>query len=286
MQSPQSPISPKARSRASSRASHLTLDLTNIPPLIKPTKPTNTLLITNIQNLETFHPVNLQTLRDTIHASAPILNWSPLKSFRRILVTFATAQQALEVRQAIDGEIILGDEIKVYFGENTPVEPVDQHLAAPESKKLFFISPPPSPPHGWELKNEGPPNTVVVAEDLAHALARLSTKRPPPVFQEAAEQTVTPNDEARKSLDLSVDTTSKGPINAVKEKERGGAVGRSRSSSILLFEPEKKDENKMPAISVDDYSDGETAPTSPAESASPVKFVPPHTARPPVELIE
>jgi len=194
------------------------------------------------------------------------------------------------VRQAIDGEIILGDEIRVYFGENTPVQPVDQHLAAPESKKLFFISPPPSPPHGWELRNEEPPNTVVVAEDLAHALARLTAKRPPPVFQEASEQTASPKgDDAKKSPDLSVDTnatTAKGPINAVKEKERGGVVGRSRSSSILLFEPEKKDENKMPAISVDDYSDGETAPGSPVESASPVKFVPPHTARPPIELME
>jgi len=147
-------------------------------------------------------------------------------------------------------------------------------LAAPESKKLFFISPPPSPPHGWELRNEEPPNTVVVAEDLAHALARLTTKRPPPVFQEATEQNHTE----------AADTVGKGPVSVVKDKERV-TVGRSRSSSILLFEPEKKDEDKMPAISVDDYSDGETAPGSPVDCGSPVKIVPPHTARPPIELI-
>ncbi|RPA86197.1 Calcipressin [Ascobolus immersus RN42] len=282
MQSPQSPSSPQARSRASSRASHLTLDLSNIPPLIKPTQPTNTLLITNIQNLETFHPVNLQTLRDTINAAAPIVNWSPLKSFRRILVVFPSPQEALDVRKALDGEIILGDELKIYFGENTPVEPVDQHLAAPESKKLFFISPPPSPPHGWEVRDEEPPNTVVVAEDLAHALARLATKRPPPVFQEAPTQTPEPTNEAEKSE--AEDTMGKGPVSAVQNKDRA-TVGRSRSSSILLFEPEKKDENKMPAISVDDYSDGETAPTTPVGTESPVKIVPPHTARPPVELM-
>lgn len=232
--------------------------------------------------------MNLQTLRDTIHASAPIINWSPLKSFRRILVTFATPEQALEVRQAIDGEEILGDEIKVYFGENTPVEKQDQHLAAPESKKLFFISPPPSPPHGWELRNEEPPNTVVVAEDLAHALARLS-KRKDPVFREETAQQPSPSEDNRKSLDLSLDTTTavKGPVNTVKERSRSGTmVGRSRSSSILLFEPEKKDENKMPAISVDDYSDGETAPASPIDCESPAKWVPPHTARPPVELMQ
>jgi hypothetical protein len=31
-------------------------------------------------------------------------------------------------------------------------------LEAPQVSKMFFISPPPSPPHGWVMRNEDPPN--------------------------------------------------------------------------------------------------------------------------------
>lgn len=164
------------------------------------------------------------------------------------------------MRQVLDGEAIMGDRARVYFGEHTPVQPVDQHLQAPESKKLFFISPPPSPPHGWELRNEEPPNAVVVAEDLAQALARL--------------------DWVKAGKSSGRDSGTDGASGA----ETGGAspICRPRSaSSVVLFEPEN-DENQMPAISVDDYTDSgdEASPSSPAAPA------PLHTARPPVELIQ
>jgi hypothetical protein len=165
--------------------------------------------------------------------------------------SFATTEGALSVRQALDGEVIMGDRVRVYFGEHTPLQPVDQHLQAPESKKLFFISPPPSPPHGWESRNEEPPNQVVVAEDLAHALAKLTWE---PKHETEGE-----------------------------EKERVERVGRARSaSSVLLFEPEKDDEKDMPAISVDDYTDSgdERSPVSPVVPDMVI-----HTQRPPVELM-
>lgn len=156
----------------------------------------------------------------------------------------------------------MGDHARVYFGEHTPVEPVDQHLHAPESKKLFFISPPPSPPHGWEVKNESPPNATIVAEDLAHALAKLNCNTRP--YQDT--------DEARlKEGGLGGDATSP------------GGFRRPRSaSSVVLFEPEQQEDGtSMPGISVDDYTDSgeELSPISPIE---PTSF---HTSRPPVELI-
>jgi hypothetical protein len=142
----------------------------------------------------------------------------------------------------------------VYFGEHTPLQPVDQHLQAPEAKKLFFISPPPSPPHGWEIKNEEPPNAVIVAEDLAHALAKL-------------------NWEPRKANDEF-------------EKTEASSIGRPRSaSSVLLFEPEDDSKEDMPAISVDDYTDSgdERSPIEPVMVIPEKASV--HTARPPVELM-
>ncbi|KAI5852662.1 Calcipressin-domain-containing protein [Morchella snyderi] len=253
-QSPQlSPTSP-TRSRPSSRGSHLTLDLSSLPPLTQPAVPTNTLLITNLGNPETFNPMHLQQLREIIDSSAPVVSWSPLKSFRRIVCSFSSTEDAITVRQALDGEAIMGDRTRVYFGEHTPIQPVDQHLQAPESKKLFFISPPPSPPHGWETKNEEPPNATIVAEDLAHALAKLNCNTKP--YQRDSDETGT----------------------------SPGGLRRPRSaSSVVLFEPEEqRDGTSMPAISVDDYTDSGDE-RSPVEINSSSVF---HTQRPPVELIQ
>ena len=103
-------------SRKSSRSASLKLDLSSLPPLTQPTPPTNTLLFTNLQDLDIFRPENLQTIRDLISATAPICSWSPLKSFRRIVVSFADEQAAIKVRSVWDGEAVLGERCRVYFG--------------------------------------------------------------------------------------------------------------------------------------------------------------------------
>ncbi|ORY18762.1 calcineurin binding protein-like protein [Clohesyomyces aquaticus] len=163
-----------SRSRASSRTkSPLSLDLSDLPPLVEPSPPSNTLIITNLQEPEIFKPSNLVQIRETVNQYAPIHTWAPLKSFRRIVVSFFDVESAIKIRQNLDGEFLMGCRIRVYFGINTPMNPTDQHLPLPKSDKLFFISPPPSPPMGWEMHNEEAPNTIVHAEDLAAALARL-----------------------------------------------------------------------------------------------------------------
>lgn len=154
----------------------------------------------------------------------------------------------------------MGERVRVYFGEHTPLQPVDQHLQAPESKKLFFISPPPSPPHGWESKNEDPPNAVIVAEDLAHALAKLSY-------------------DPKRLSEATGDNTN-------ENKDGTQSIRRPRSaSSVVLFEPEDASASEMPAISVDDYTDSgdERSPVSPNLPAAAQAL---HTTRPPVELIQ
>lgn len=165
----------------------------------------------------------------------------------------------------------MGDRIRVYFGEHTPVEPADQHLHLPDAKKLFFISPPPSPPHGWEIRDEEPPNDLVLAEDLAEALSKLRAKNRGPGDVEGHTT------DAGKTLD------GEGLEGEMKP------MGRTRSGSIMLFEPEKKDETHMPSISVDDFSDGEASasvPHSPISPVAPATGAVFHTSRPPVELME
>ncbi|KAF4483612.1 inhibitor of calcineurin [Fusarium agapanthi] len=240
-------------SSSTSRRSNLTLDLSNIPPMTPPTPPSNTLLFTNLTDPAIFLPENLQVIRDLITHSAPIHAFAPLKSFRRIVVSFFDEQAAIDVRQVWDNEAIMGQQCRVYFGMPTPVDKRDEHLALPDAGKLFFISPPPSPPHGWEMRLEDAPNKLVHADDLADALAKLH-HRPGPM-DEGQDSPVTPPDSA--------------------------LPGRTRSrSSTLIYKPEDA-ASTMPAVIVDDMTD-EPEEVSPVEQSKPILA---HTARPPVELM-
>ncbi|CAG7560971.1 hypothetical protein NW768_004245 [Fusarium equiseti] len=249
--SPQHSRSASSASRRSNR-SNLSLDLSSLPPMTPPTPPSNTLLFTNLTDQDIFLPENLDVIRDLITHTAPIHAFAPLKSFRRIVVSFYDEQAAIAVRQIWDNEAIMGQQCRVYFGMPTPVDKRDEHLALPDAGKLFFISPPPSPPHGWEMRLEDAPNKLVHAEDLADALAKLH-HRPGPM-DEDENSPVTPLDSA--------------------------LPGRTRSrSSTLIYKPEEK--SSMPAVIVDDMTD-EPIEYSPVEQSKPILA---HTARPPVELM-
>ncbi|KAI8965043.1 Calcipressin-domain-containing protein [Daldinia sp. FL1419] len=252
---PSSPSQPIMERRGSSRS--LSLDLSSLPPLTQPTPPTNTLLITNLNDTEIFRPDNLQTLRELFQGTAPIYTWSPLKSFRRIIVSFFDEQAAIRVRSVWDGETIMGERCRVYFGQPTPLDlHKDDRLQLPDAGKLFFISPPPSPPHGWEMKLEDAPNKQVHAEDLAEALAKLRHQAAP--------------------ADAS-------PISPV---ESGPTSFRTRSrSSTLIYHPEEHGGSpNLPAISVDDMTDEpEESGFTLGGTTPPMKT---QTARPPIELME
>lgn len=241
-------------SSTASRRSNLSLDLSNLPPPSLPSAPSNTLLFTNLNDVDTFLPENLQQIRDLIAQTAPVHSFAPLKSFRRIVISFFDEQAAIDVRQVWDSEMVLGQQLKVYFGKPTPIAARDEHLALPDAGKLFFISPPPSPPHGWEVRLEDAPNKLVHAEDLAEALAKLHHR---PEAMDVSTSPITPPDSA--------------------------LPGRTRSrSSTLIF---KSEVNSMPAVIVDDMTDEpEDEPElSPVDSSKPIMA---HTARPPVELMQ
>jgi hypothetical protein len=243
--------------RASKKAS-LTLDLSDLPPLVPPTRPSNTLIFTNLQDPAVFRPDNLQTIRDLISHTAPIHAWAPLKSFRRIVVSFFDDASAIRVRGIWDGEAVLGERCRVYFGQPTPISPEDGHLALPDAGKLFFISPPPSPPHGWEMRLEDAPNKTVHAEDLAEALARLR--------HNGAQSPVSPVDKAEGFGDAD-----------------GGARTRSRSSTLIYHPEEHGGSPNLPSIAVDDMTDDSSEDSSPTDRQRPVMG---QTVRPPVELMQ
>jgi hypothetical protein len=231
----------------------MSIDLSNLPPLVQPTPPSNTLLITNLNDPEIFRADNIQTIKDLINSSAPIHSWAPLKSFRRIIVSFFTDDSAIRIKQILDNEEIMGERVRVYFGNPTSIETKDEHLNLPDAGKLFFISPPPSPPHGWEMKLEDAPNKQVHADDLAEALAKLHH---------------------RPRTDLPASPISDGETEE-KRRQRSG-------SSTTIYHPEDHGcSPHLPAISVEDTT--EESDISPIESEKQI-FA--HTTRPPVELME
>lgn len=244
---------PSRSSSSASRKSNLTLDLSNLPPLVQPTPPSNTLLFTGLNNLDIFRPDNLERIRDLITKTAPIHAFAPLKSFRRIVISFFDVDSAIAVRRIWDGEAIIGHRCRVYFGQQTNVEARDEHLALPDAGKLFFISPPPSPPHGWEVRLEDAPNKLVHAEDLAEALAKLHGNK------------------------------GKGLESPVSPVDGSMSAGRNRSrSSTLIYRPADNGSSPdLPAVFVEDMTD-EPEEISPIESARPIMA---HTSRPPLELM-
>lgn len=126
---------------------------------------------------------------------------------------------------------------------------------------MFFISPPPSPPFGWEVREEAAPNKEVVAEDLAKALAGLREKKGP-----------------RGDLD-----TREGGKEGVAGERDGVDEGRTRSGSrSVVYHPrDHGDSPLLPAVMVEDTTEeDDTGFDSEGE-----RKIMAHTARPPVELM-
>ncbi|KAL1305177.1 hypothetical protein AAFC00_002098 [Neodothiora populina] len=269
-------LSTPPRSRSSSGASlssrrmhspNLSLDLKDLPALSTPSAPSNTLIITNLDDPAIFTAANLASIRQALDDQNTLYSFSPLKSFRRIICSFYTIEAATEVRQKLDGETVLGHRIRVYFGQETKlVESEDQHLKAPHAGKLFFISPPPSPPHGWESREEEPPNKDVHADDLAAALHRLNAHS-------------SSNDDQQQY-----------DAQSLKQAVEANRRQRSDSRTIVYHPGDHGDSPHLPAIAVEDMSESSSpvsptfgsAPSVPLDAARPIT----HTARPPVELME
>lgn len=67
--------------------------------------------------------------------------------------------------------------LRVYRADRSPLLPlVTDHLQPPPIEKNFLISPPGSPPVGWEPIKEEPPNATPLAEDLIAALQKLQLR--------------------------------------------------------------------------------------------------------------
>lgn len=109
---------------------------------------------------------------------------------------------------------------------------------------------------GWEMRDEGPPNKEVHAEDLATALSKLHAK---PDADAALRE--------KRDVPLKVST-----------RQRSG-------TGTVVYDPmEHGHSAELPAIEVEDTSAGPDEVESPMEGVE--RPILAHTARPPVELME
>jgi Calcipressin len=94
------------------------------------------------------------------------------RTFRRVRVDFMSHSNASLAKTKVDGVLVGDNTINCYFIRVfAPSDPEEVFLQPPPLEKQFLISPPCSPPVGWEQPREGGP---VVDYDLMAALAQLA----------------------------------------------------------------------------------------------------------------
>jgi hypothetical protein len=122
----------------------------------------------------------MDALRDHFASHGKIRAWAPLRTFSRVIVVYESEDSADEAKTHSDGLHIDATPetpafvLRVFRADPTPpTPPGGAHLRPPAIEKNFLISPPGSPPVGWEQVVEDPPNVTPLADDLIAALRKL-----------------------------------------------------------------------------------------------------------------
>ncbi|WFD30886.1 hypothetical protein MSPP1_001910 [Malassezia sp. CBS 17886] len=174
----------------------------------------NTLMLANLPLAFFQSEMLVQMLQDVLNSYGSVVEWTPLPAFGRGCVVFETADEAAAVKHALDRVLLPyegdaldeaahngdvqraapssdSDVLRVYFHTPTALELLpsgdyivsrtqhfaEQRLAPPKPEREFLISPPGSPPVGWEPREEEGPNAVALAADLVDALQRLQQEQ-------------------------------------------------------------------------------------------------------------
>jgi hypothetical protein len=101
--------------------------------------------------------------------------------------------------------------------------PGSKHLQVPAHTKNFLISPPGSPPIGWEPAEEEPPNAAALAADLMAALTRLQRQQEEEEDESAQQY--------GKQVQVLLDTERDQDLAREREQQRRVTPGRTDSAS-------------------------------------------------------
>ncbi|XP_069190604.1 calcipressin-1-like [Procambarus clarkii] len=136
-------------------------------------EPPTAIIVTNLLP-NTFDDPQARVIFESLfHDVDKSVTFQYFRSFRRVRVNFASHAQASTARDNLHMTEFNGEVIKCYFtqpiilGGNREGGP---HLKPPKREKQFLISPPASPPVGWEPIDEAEP---LINYDLISAVAQL-----------------------------------------------------------------------------------------------------------------
>ncbi|KAI5282092.1 hypothetical protein KEM54_002994 [Ascosphaera aggregata] len=277
-------------------APSLSLDLSSITSSFrfpKDSYASNTLLLTGLEDLRHFQPATLDAIKNFLQELAPLNSFSPLPSFRRIVVSFREVGDAVKVRTyleikglrttsqlsgAPERTILVKSEDgngyrsmmvreanaifpRIYFGETTPLIEDEESskkknfLGLPPAAKLFFISPPPSPPAGWQMRNEDPPNKEVHATDLEVALKKLGGTPLPSASEKDQYSEGDDYELARTPVSIS-------PTPPILDSKPSQHFRNRSMSATIIYNPEDHGSgaSDLPAVMVEDTTAGSKPP--------------------------
>ncbi|KAK2880241.1 hypothetical protein Q8A73_022939 [Channa argus] len=126
---------------------------------------TNTLPLSQLS----LSPLSLQASFEALFRSFdPEVQFQYFKSFRRVRISFSDALAAAEARLRLHKTDFCGKEMRLYFAQSVHIG--SPRLEPPKPDKQFLISPPASPPVGWEQSKDPTP---VINYDLLCAISKL-----------------------------------------------------------------------------------------------------------------
>ncbi|KAI3365937.1 hypothetical protein L3Q82_009700, partial [Scortum barcoo] len=136
---------------------------------IKTTKCNRFCLVASVTNQEVFNHPEVQASFEALFRSFDTeVQFQYFKSFRRVRISFSDALAAAEARVGLHKTDFNGKEMRLYFAQSVHIG--SPRLEPPKPEKQFLISPPASPPVGWEQSQDATP---VVNYDLLCAISKL-----------------------------------------------------------------------------------------------------------------
>ncbi|CAL8275460.1 unnamed protein product [Arctogadus glacialis] len=140
---------------------------------IKTTKCSRYCLVASAAPPELFDRPDAQARFEGLFRSFdPQVQFQYFRSFRRVRISFQDALAAAEARLRLHKTDLNGREMRLYFAQSVHIG--GPRLEPPKPDKQFLISPPASPPVGWEQSPDARP---VVNYDLLCAIAKLGPGR-------------------------------------------------------------------------------------------------------------
>lgn len=160
----------EGKTRLNERNDQTTTDAhCNVAPL-----PNVVVIVTNVlESVFTSTDVKLK-FESLFQQFDPSVQFQYLKCFHRARVVFTSVEKAAEAHSGLNDCHLLGQRFRCYFAQpitmKTGSNGLHHHLEPPPLEKQFLISPPSSPPVGWEVITEREP---FVNYDLIAAMAKL-----------------------------------------------------------------------------------------------------------------